>query len=57
MTDKVLAAMALGGLAAFCGVVVWFVPDVDLTIVMVGVLVLAVVDFYRTIFHRNSDRE
>jgi hypothetical protein len=57
MTDKVLSAMALGGLAAFCGVVVWFVPDVDLTIVMVGVLVLAVVDFYRTIFHRNSDRE
>lgn len=57
MVDKLLATISLGGLAAFGGVVIWFVPDVDLMIVMIAVFALAAVDFYRAIFRRNGARE
>lgn len=55
MTDRILAVAALLVLAAFLGVLIVFVPEIDLTIVIVVVLILAAVDFYLAAF-RNRKR-
>ncbi len=56
MLDKVLAIVAVLTLFAFVSVVVWFVPEPDLAIVTVIVLVMVVFDFYLQTFRKkNSD--
>lgn len=56
MIDKVLAAVSLAGLIAFMGIIVWFVPEPDLTIVTILVLAMAFRDFYYAVFRgKGSD--
>ena len=56
MLDKVLTIVAILSLFASVGVVVWFVPEPDLAIVTVIVLVMVVFDFYLQTFRKkNSD--
>ena len=52
MIDKVLAIAAILTLVAFVGVVVWFVPEPDLMIISVIVLVMAAFDFYLLKFRK-----
>ncbi|MCW8905147.1 hypothetical protein [Sedimenticola sp.] len=54
MTDKIMAIMALTTMIAFLGVVAWFVPDIDLIIVIGLVSLLAIYDFWHTL--RNSGK-
>ncbi|MCB1725204.1 MAG: hypothetical protein H6959_06865 [Chromatiaceae bacterium] len=46
MTDKIMAILALSTMIVFLGVVAWFVPDIDLIIVIAFVSLLAVYDFW-----------
>jgi hypothetical protein len=56
MLDKVLAIVSILFLIASVGVVVWFVPEPDLMIISIIVLVMAVSDFYLLTFRKkNSD--
>lgn len=55
MTDKLLAVLSFAALVAFCAVLVWFVPEPDLTIVVVVVVALGAYDFYQTAFRRNGN--
>ncbi len=56
MLDKVLTIVAILTLFAFVSTVVWYVPEPDLTIITVIVLVMAVFDFYLLTFRKkNSD--
>ena len=55
MTDKIMAVLALATMIAFLGVVAWFVPDIDLIIVIAVVALLAIYDFWQT-FHTNSKK-
>ena len=45
-TDRLLAALALLGLAAFLGVIAWFVREPDLITVFVIVILMAFYDFF-----------
>ena len=54
MFEKVLAVIALLTLAAFVGVVVWFVPELDLAIVSIVVLGMAAFDFYLMTFRKKN---
>ncbi len=54
MFEKVLAVVALLTLAAFVGVVVWFVPELDLAIVTIVVLGMAAFDFYLVTFRKKN---
>lgn len=55
MTDKILAILALATMIAFLGVVVLFVPDLDLLVVVLFVSVLAIYDFWRTFRDRRNN--
>ena len=57
MTEKALAALSFLCLVAFLGVVVWFVPEVDLAIVTLGVLALAFYDFYISAFRNRQNKD
>lgn len=48
MTDKIMAVLALAIMIAYLGVVVWFVPELDLGIVIGFVSLLAVYDFWQS---------
>ncbi len=48
MIDKVLATLSVLMLAAFLGIVIWFVAEPDLIIVAVAVLAMVVFDFWRS---------
>ncbi len=54
MTDKIIAALALAGFAAFIAVLVIFVREIDLIIVSVIGLLLAGYDFYRDLFRSKN---
>lgn len=55
--DKLLAIVSLLVLGAFLGILVAWVPSVDLTVVVVIVLAMAAYDFYRSLFgSRNGGR-
>ena len=57
ITEKIVALVALAGFILFVAVLVWFVAEIDLTIIVVGSVALACVDFYQTLFKRkNADR-
>lgn len=49
MSDKIMAVLALATMIAFLGVVVWFVPEIDLIIVIALVSLLATYDFWDTL--------
>jgi len=55
MTDKIMAIMALTTMMAFLGVVAWFVPDIDLIIVIGLVSLLAIYDFWRTLRDKGNN--
>lgn len=46
MTDKIMAILALATMITFLGVVAWFVPEIDLIIVISFVSLLAIYDFW-----------
>ncbi|MCB1791247.1 MAG: hypothetical protein KDJ27_06935 [Gammaproteobacteria bacterium] len=48
MSDKIMAFFALATMVTFLGVVAWFVPDIDLIIVIAFVSLLATYDFWRS---------
>ena len=50
MLDKVLVLIAMAGLAAFCGTVVYFVAVPDLTVTIVLILFVAFHDFWISVF-------
>ena len=54
MIDKIMAVVALATMITFLGVVAWFVPDIDLILVITFVSLLAIYDFWRALRHRNN---
>ncbi len=55
MTDKIMAIMALTTMIVFLGVVAWFVPEIDLIIVIGFVSLLAVYDFWHTLRGKGNN--
>ena len=53
MTDKIMAVLALATMILFLGVVAWFVPDIDLILVIAFVSVLAIYDFWQSLRSRD----
>ena len=56
MWDRILAALSLASLAAFVGVLIWYVAEIDLVIITIGVLILAAIDFYLLTVRAGSDQ-
>ncbi len=54
MTDKIMAFLALATMIVFLGVVAWFVPEIDLIIVIAFVSLLALYDFWQQL-RRNGN--
>lgn len=50
MWDRILAVVSLASLAAFVGVLIWYIAEIDLTVITIAVLVMAAVDFYLLTF-------
>lgn len=51
-----MAIVALATMITFLGVVAWFVPDIDLILVITFVSLLAIYDFWRSLRQkRNRD--
>ena len=55
MWDGILAALSLASLAAFVGVLIWYIAEPDLTIITIAVLILAAIDFYLLTVRAQSD--
>jgi hypothetical protein len=49
MSDRIMAVLALATMMATLGVVAWFVPDIDLIIVICFVSLLAIYDFWQAL--------
>ena len=49
MTDRVMAVLAFLFLLGFLGILVWFVPRLDLGLVVAATLLLVAYDFYTTL--------
>ena len=47
MQDKIFAVISMGGLIVFMGIVAWFVREPDLLIVIVLVLLIGILFFWR----------
>lgn len=54
MTDRIMAILGLATMITFLGVVAWFVPDIDLIIVITFVSLLAIYDFWQTLRSRKK---
>ncbi len=54
MTDKIMAILALTTMIGFLGVVAWFVPEVDLIIVIGLVSALASYDSWQALRKRRD---
>lgn len=46
MLDKALAAISIASLVAFVAVLIVYIDELDLTIITLGVVILAAIDFY-----------
>lgn len=46
MTDRIIAFLAFATLAAFLGILVWYVPRWDLGVAVAVTLALTAVDFF-----------
>ena len=53
MTDKIMAVFALATMIASLAVVAYFVPDIDLIVVIALVSSMAIYDFWQTLRSRN----
>ena len=47
--DRILAVFSVSLLAAFLAIVMWFVREVDLTVVCVVGILMCAYDFWRTV--------
>ena len=56
MTDKIMAAAALLTMIVFLGVIAWFVPEIDLIIVIAFVSLLATYDFWQSLRKQPDDK-
>ena len=54
MTDKIMAFLAIATMILFLGVVAWFVPEIDLIIVIAFVSLLAIYDFWQQLRHNGN---
>lgn len=54
MTDKIMAILALVTMIAFLAVVAFFVPDIDLILVIAFVSALAIYDFWQSFRKRGN---
>ena len=54
MTDKIMAIVALATMIVFLGVVAWFVPDIDLIVVITLVSLLAIYDFWDSLRKKKA---
>ena len=54
MLDRIIGIAAIATLAAYVGILIGFVPEADLTTVLVVVVIMAAYDFYRALF-RGGD--
>ncbi len=57
LQDKFAVVVALALLTGFCGIIVWFVAEPDLTIVVALCLALAYYDFWISVLRRRSGDE
>lgn len=57
MTDKIMAILALATMITFLGVVAWFVPEIDLIIVIAFVSLLAIYDFWTSLRGPKKDSD
>ena len=57
MSDKIMAVLALATMIAFLSVVAWFVPDIDLILVITFVSLLAIYDFWRSLRERGAKQK
>lgn len=53
--DRIFAGIALLCLFGFTGILVWSVPEVDLTIVVLLVLGMAVYEFWTSLRQSNNN--
>lgn len=56
MLDRTIGLAALALLVGFMGVLLGFVPRLDLIAVVVVVVLMAGYDFYRALFAKRNDR-
>jgi hypothetical protein len=56
MSDKIMAFIALATMIVFLAVVAWFVPDIDLIIVIAFVSALAIYDFWQSLRRRDRGK-
>jgi len=56
MLDKILGLSAIAIFIAYFGVLMGFVPDIDLIAVLSVVVVMACYDFYISLFKRRNGR-
>lgn len=54
MLDRIIGLAALATLIGFMGILVGFVPDIDLVIVIAVVVAMASYDFYRSLFLKRN---
>ncbi len=52
--DRIIGIAALALLVGFMGILIGFVPEIDLGIVLTVVVVMAGYDFYRSLFARRN---
>lgn len=55
MTDRVMALLAFLFLLGFLGILVWFVPRLDLGAVVAATLLLVAYDFYTTLRNKPDN--
>ena len=53
MTNRLVAILAFAMLAGFLGILLWYVPRIDLGVVIAITLILALVDLYRSAGERD----
>jgi hypothetical protein len=56
MTDRLLAILAFALLALFLGVLIWYVPKLDLGVVCLATLALVAYDFFLSGGRRRNGR-
>ncbi|MGD1880487.1 MAG: hypothetical protein ACFB13_23675 [Kiloniellaceae bacterium] len=54
MLDKIIGLAAIALLIAFAGILIVFVPSIDLILIVGVVSAMAAYDFYRTLFKRKN---
>lgn len=57
MLDKALAAISIACLAVFVAVLIVYIDELDLTIITVGVVLMAAVDFFFLTTKTKNDGE